>query len=80
MKQNNVLIKTFTHNNGLKCNVYVPTSDYYSHEHEMSEYFARDILSIFEAQPELKNPAKIPERKLYGKMKNRTIHNNESFC
>ena len=58
MKQNSVLIKTFTHNNGLKCNVYVPTSDYYNHEHEMSEYFIRDILSIFEAQPELKNPSK----------------------
>ena len=73
MKQNSVLIKTFTHNNGLKCNVYVPTSDYYNHEHEMSEYFIRDILSIFEAQPELKNPSKIPTRKLL--RKNENSHN-----
>ena len=63
MDKKSVLVKTFTHSNGLKCNVYVPTEDYYSQDHEMSERFTRDILSIFEAQPELKEPAKPPKKK-----------------
>lgn len=64
MKLNGVLIKTFIHSNGHKCNVYVPTSDYYSQEHEISEHFVRDITSIFETQPELRNPIKPTERKV----------------
>ena len=56
MKLNGVLIKTFVHSNGHKCNVYVPAIDYYDKEHEMPERFFRDILSIFETQPELREP------------------------
>jgi len=53
MEQKGVLVNSFTHTNGLKCNVYVPTADYYEKEHEMTERFSRDIYSIFEAQPEI---------------------------
>jgi len=65
MEPTGILIKTFIHSNGHKCNVYVPTDDYYSQEHEMSEYFVRDIISIFETQPELREPIKPSERKVF---------------
>jgi hypothetical protein len=64
MELNGVLIKTFVHSNGHKCNVYVPTADYYNQEHEISERFVRDIINIFETQPELRNPVKSSPKKI----------------
>ena len=52
------LADSFVHK-GMKCNVFLPTSDYYEQKQVISEKLAGDILSIYEKRPQLrvdKNP------------------------